>query len=68
MKRCKTCGYPKHDPEICDLATLESGRVVHVSRLNYGADIYMAIQRGEEKVANRWKKDEPIKKVRVRRS
>jgi NMD protein affecting ribosome stability and mRNA decay len=50
MKLCRTCGRPRHRG-LCDMATLEDGKIVHVSRIvNHGGVEYV----GTVRVRNRW--------------
>jgi hypothetical protein len=57
---CKTCGYPKHKG-ICDMATLDNGRIVHASRIKDGLVDGV-------RVKNRWIKPPAEKKIKARRS
>lgn len=63
MKTCRTCGRERHDG-LCDLAVLDNGRTVHVSRIGPDGTV------DGVRVRNRWIKpdNKPQRRVRVRKN
>lgn len=54
MKICKLCGRPRHTG-LCDMATLDDGRIVHASRIkNDKVD--------GTRVKNKWRKPDMLEK------
>ena len=59
MKMCQTCGREKHKG-LCDMATLDDGRVVHASRINNGFVDGV-------RVKNQWLKPDMLEKGKKKR-